>query len=61
MASTRSTLGAIEEIAGFLASGPFPDELLGFRPSPCREVVPLTPIGRLTEYLLQFNQPALSE
>jgi hypothetical protein len=34
MASTSSTLGAIEEIADFLASGPSPDELLQFRPSP---------------------------
>ena len=34
MASIPSTLGAIEEIADFLASGPSPDELLQFRPSP---------------------------
>ena len=34
MASIRSTLGALEEIADFLASGPSPDELLQFRPSP---------------------------
>ncbi len=34
MASTRSTLGAMEEIADFLASGPSPAELLRFRPSP---------------------------
>ena len=34
MAGTQSTLGAIEEIADFLASGPSPDELLQFRPSP---------------------------
>ncbi len=33
MASMPSTLGAIEEIADFLASGPSPDELLQFRPS----------------------------
>ena len=33
MASIPSTLGAIEEIADFLASGPSPDELLQFRPS----------------------------
>ena len=34
MASIPSTLGAIEEIADFLAFGPSPDELLQFRPSP---------------------------
>jgi hypothetical protein len=34
MASTRTTLGALEEIADFLASGPSPEELLQFRPSP---------------------------
>ena len=34
MASTPNTLGAIEEIADFLASGPSPEELLQFRPSP---------------------------
>jgi hypothetical protein len=33
MASTRTTLGALEEIADFLASGPSPEELLQFRPS----------------------------
>jgi hypothetical protein len=33
MASTQSTLGAIEEIADFLASGPSPAEMLQFRPS----------------------------
>jgi hypothetical protein len=34
MASTSDTLGALEEIADFLASGPSPEELLRFRPSP---------------------------
>jgi hypothetical protein len=34
MASMPSTLGAMEEIADFLATGPSPDELLQFRPSP---------------------------
>ena len=34
MASMPSALGAVEEIADFLASGPSPDELLRFRPSP---------------------------
>jgi hypothetical protein len=34
MASMQSTLGAIEEIADFLASGPSPEEMLEFRPSP---------------------------
>ena len=34
MASMRTTLGALEEIADFLASGPSPEELLQFRPSP---------------------------
>jgi hypothetical protein len=34
MASARSTFSAIEEIADFLASGPSPEELLQFRPSP---------------------------
>jgi hypothetical protein len=33
MASMPSTLGAIEEIADFLASGPSPNDLLQFRPS----------------------------
>lgn len=33
MASTRSTMGPLEEIADFLASGPSPTELLEFRPS----------------------------
>jgi hypothetical protein len=34
MASIPGTLGALEEIADFLASGPSPEELLQFRPSP---------------------------
>lgn len=34
MASTRSTPTALEEIAGFLAAGPSPEDLLQFRPSP---------------------------
>jgi hypothetical protein len=34
MASMPSTLGAVEEIADFLASGPSLEEMLQFRPSP---------------------------
>lgn len=34
MASIPGTLGALEEIADFLACGPSPEELLQFRPSP---------------------------
>jgi hypothetical protein len=34
MAVTQTSMGALEEIADFLASGPSPDELLRFRPSP---------------------------
>jgi hypothetical protein len=34
MAVTQGSVGALEEIADFLASGPAPDELLRFRPSP---------------------------
>jgi hypothetical protein len=37
MSSISSSLGAIEEIADFLASGPSPDQLLQFRPSPQTE------------------------
>jgi hypothetical protein len=34
MASTQTTGGVLEEIADFLASGPSPEQLLQFRPSP---------------------------
>ena len=34
MASIPGTLGALEEVADFLARGPSPEELLRFRPSP---------------------------
>ncbi len=34
MSTTRNILGPVEEIADFLASGPGPDDLLRFRPSP---------------------------
>jgi hypothetical protein len=33
MASGQSTIGALEEIADFLASGPSPEAFLQFRPS----------------------------
>jgi hypothetical protein len=33
VASTQSTISALEEIADFLASGPSPEEMMQFRPS----------------------------
>jgi hypothetical protein len=33
MATIRTTPGALEEIADFLAAGPSPEEMLAFRPS----------------------------
>lgn len=65
MASTRSTLGAMEEIADFLASGPSPEELLQFRPSSqtqarAEELLAKLRDGRLSaeqrEELDQFEQ-----
>jgi hypothetical protein len=38
MATMQSPVSALEEIADFLASGPTPDELLRFRPSPQLQV-----------------------
>jgi hypothetical protein len=54
MASAPSTLGAIEEIADFLASGPSPDELLQFRPSPQTQ-------ARVEELLKRLKDGCLSE
>jgi len=54
MASMSSTLGAIEEIADFLASGPSPDELLQFRPSPQTQ-------ARAEELLEKLKDGCLSE
>jgi hypothetical protein len=54
MASAPSILGAFEEIADFLASGPSPEELLQFRPS-------LQIRARAEELLLKLKDGCLSE
>lgn len=65
MASTHGTLGPLEEIADFLASGPSPAELLAFRPSAqtqarAEELIERLKEGRLSEEerseLDQFEQ-----
>jgi len=48
-----STLGAIEEIADFLASGPSPEEMLQFRPSPALQ-------SRAEELLVKSRDGELS-
>jgi hypothetical protein len=54
MASVPSTLGAFEEIADFLASGPSPDELLQFHPS-------LQTQARAQELIERLKDGCLSE
>jgi len=54
MASIPNTLGAFEEIADFLASGPSPTELLQFRPSPQMQ-------ARAGELLDKLKDGCLSE
>ena len=56
MASTRSTLGAIEEIADFLASGPSPEELLEFRPSPQTQARAGELLGKLKDGSLSAEE-----
>jgi hypothetical protein len=56
MASTRSNLGAIEEIADFLASGPSPEELLKFRPSPQTQAWAEELLGKLKDGCLSAEE-----
>jgi len=56
MASTSSTLGAIEEIADFLASGPSPEELLEFRPSPHTQARAEELLGKLKDGCLSTEE-----
>jgi hypothetical protein len=58
MASTRNTLGAFEEIADFLASGPSPDGLLGFRPSVQTQARAEELLGKLNEGSLSAEERA---
>jgi hypothetical protein len=53
MASIPGTLGALEEIADFLASGPSPEELLQSRPSPQTQ-------ARAAELLAKLKEGCLS-
>jgi len=56
MASTRSTLGAIEEIAEFLVSGPSPERLLEFRPSPQTQARAEELLGKLKDGSLSAEE-----
>lgn len=56
MASIRSTPGALEEIADFLADGPSPQELLQFRPSPQTQARAEELLGRLKERGLSADE-----
>jgi hypothetical protein len=58
MASVQSTLGALEEIADFLASGPSPDELLQFRPSPRTQERAEELLDKLKDGCLSVNERA---
>lgn len=46
----------MEEIADFLASGPSPDELLGFRPSPQTQARAEELLGKLKEGCLSVEE-----
>ncbi len=56
MASTRGTLGAIEEIADLLAAGPSPDQLLQFRPSPETQARAEELLGKLKDGSLSAEE-----
>jgi hypothetical protein len=53
MSITQTSVGPLEEIAEFLASGPSPDKLLQFRPAPQIQ-------ARALELLLKLKDGSLS-
>jgi hypothetical protein len=54
MASSQTSIGALEEVADFLATGPSPEAFLQFRPSPKTQ-------ARAEELLDKLKEGHLSE